>query len=369
MPSSTERANRPSGMRPLPRPYLLAVILRIVAGLFVLGPIVGVTLTWVIEWPIPTWQKGLCTGALLVPLVVWAPLFYGLSLMLEYLYITALNIRLAERQHIQREAEAQQAQPLATAASLNEQVVTLLRDLNENSLLSEPDKARKRVRLEESRRNIKIREIEQLIAAAKWPAARDRLEDFRVEYPDDEAGARLRRRLEDALKEHQQIEIMTTSEQIRSYMSLGLWEKAHESARLLARKYPDVTEAQKMESVVELEQKAGQREERLRLYREIEHLVTRKHYREAKKAAERLIEQHGDSPEAATLHGQMEELSRNADIETRREMEAQIIEYSRQNRHKEAYEVARLLMEQYPESPQSLALKDQIDKLRERAGV
>jgi tetratricopeptide (TPR) repeat protein len=245
----------------------------------------------------------------------------------------------------------------------------LLEDINENTLLNEQDKARKRARLADSRRERMQKEIAQLIAATKWQMARNRIEEMRVEQPDDEDVKELSRKLEAAIAEHREVEVMTTGEQIRSYMSLSLWEKARETAGQLAAKYPDHADARKMVDVVRLEQEGFRKEERQRLYREIEHLVARKHYRDARKVADTLIERYADSPEAATLKGQMDELARNADIETRREMEGQIIEYEKQGRHREAYEIARLLMEQYPESPQALALKDKIEALRNLAGV
>jgi len=373
MATATERPSRSlGGIRQLPRPYVITTILKIVAILTILGGIAWVVLMWTGRLPLApgTTESLLVSAAILVAAAIGATVFYALALLIEYNYHTALNIRMAERRHVQKEAEAAAAgQTIATSAALNDEVVVLLREINENTLLADSDKARKRVRMEESRRDLKVQEIERFIAATKWAVARERIEDFRAEYPDDGAASELRRQLEDAIKEHQQLEIMTTSEQIRSYMSLGLWERARETAGQLARKYPQEPEAVKMVKVVVMEEKGHEREDVQRLYREIEHLVTRKHYREARRSAAALVQRYPDSPEAATLRGQMDELARNADIETRREMESQIIEFSRQNRHKEAYEVAKLLVEQYPESPQALALKDQIDKLRERAGV
>jgi tetratricopeptide (TPR) repeat protein len=353
-------------------------MLRIMALLGLAATVVAVVLIWTA----PLWPEAAESDPATAPIVrtekimvtigvcglgaLGAGLLLSLSLLVRYCYHSALNGAAGRAQTAQERHEG--ARP-AAESDLGERTVLLLEEINENTLLNDQDKARKRARLADLRRERLRKEIEQLIAATKWQVARTRIEELRKEYPDDEDVKELARRLEAAIAEHREVDVMTTSEQIRSYMSLGLWEKAREAAAQLAAKYPRNAEAQKMADVVRLEQEGFRKDERSRLYREIEHLVARKHYRDARKVAETLIERHADSPEAATLKGQMDELGRNADIETRREMESQIIEYEKQGRHKEAYEVARLLMEQYPESPQAVALQDTIERLRERAGL
>ena len=370
MAASTERRKASA---PLPRPGVVAAILRILAVVSLVGAAGQVAFIWVNPAPPAlAWEaKALMSAGAVAGGLALAAAFCALAMVLQYGYHTALNIHLAERRRLASQAPPGAEQTgIATAANGDtSEIIDLLREINENTLLAEPDKGRKRVRLAETRRDrIKV-EVEQLIAAAKWPAARERLAELRSAYPDDDDVHQLGRRLDTAVKEHQDIDVMTTGEQIRGYMSLGLWDKARDAAERLAERYPGDVEAQKLEAVVRMEEQASEKEDRLRLYREIEHLVARKHYRDARKVAETLLQDYPDSPEAATLRGQMDELERNADIESRREMENQIIEYTKQGRHRDAYDVAMLLVEQYPESPQALALQGQMDKLRERAGI
>ena len=365
----TPSTDLPRTIKSLPRPYWLCSTLRVLAVIVLLAAAGVVAGLWTQDRPTLTMpEKVFLTCAWLFGAAVSAAVLTWLSTMLYYSYQTALNIRAAERRQMTRDV-AIESDRGASGSDLAERMTLLLEEINENTLLNEQDKARKRARLADSRRERMQKEVSQLIAATKWQMARTRIAELRTEHLDDEDVKELSRRLETAMAEHREVDIMTTSEQIRSYMSLGLWEKAREAAGQLAVKYPDHPDALKMADVVRLEQEGFRKEERQRLYREIEHLVSRKHYRDARKAAETLIERYGDSLEASTLKGQMDELTRNADIETRREMETQIIEHEKQGRHKEAYEVARLLMEQYPESPQAIALKDTIDRLRERAGL
>ncbi|MBN2584425.1 MAG: tetratricopeptide repeat protein [Planctomycetes bacterium] len=375
-PASTSKRN----MIPLPRPHVIGRLLQVLAVLWLIAAVVLCTYEMLQDTGVPDaamkgpvarevlWAKTQkCIQPMLVGVTV-AGLLWAASLMVRYHYNTALNIRLAERRHLEREAGAGAESP-GVETELARQMVVLLQEINENSLLGTEERARKRSHLADQRRGTMYAEIQQLIKATKWPLARQRIDDYRAAFGEGEEAARLAHQLETAMKEHRDVDIMSTSEQIRSYMTLGLWDKARQTSEQLAAKYPDNPEAQKMEHVVLMEEEEHKKEDRLRLYREIEHLVNRKHYRDAKKTGEVLLERYPDSPEAATLKGQMDELSRNADIETRREMETQIIEYTKQNRHREAYELAAMLMEQYPESPQALALADTIDRLREKAGI
>lgn len=361
-------ATKNRGMIPLPRPYVISRVLQVVAVLWLLLTVAWIVYLWFQESPMTIKEKLPEIVVAAVSGLTVAGVLLALAMVVRYNYNTAINIRLAERRHLSRGSEESLATAI-TASDVGDQVVSLLREINENTLLADEEKARKRTRVAQAQSEQMKVEIDQLIRATKWPAARARLEEFRVRYPNREEVDQLANQLETAIKEHRDVDVMSTSEQIRSYMTLGLWDKARLVAEQLAAKYPDDPEAHKMASIVRLEEREHQKEDRLRLYREIEHLVNRKHYRDAKKTAQILLERYSDSPEAATLRGQMDELTRNADIETRREMEAQIIEYTRQNQHKEAYELAAMLMEQYPESPQAIALADTIDRLREKAGI
>lgn len=367
---ASTKVKQSSGMRPLPRPEFVVRVLQIMAGITLVLVPVAILLVWMRLYAV--WNLTQLEGVALTVVVavggfLWAMALWGLSLQIIYSYTIAINARLAERRQQDREApQPRQAEPTAAPGGSRE-MVQLLREIEENTLLADPDKARKRARVAEARRQQMQTEIRQLIEATKWPEARQRIEDFRAEYPESDEVPALRKRLEAAIKEHQELDVQTTSEQIRSFMSLGLWEKARQAARQLVEKYPTHAEAQKMENVVRLEEEVSKKEDRLRLYKEIEHLVARKHYRDAKRTAQMLLERYAESAEAASLRGQMDELVRNADIETRREMESQITEFIKLERHREAYDAARTLVAMYPDSPQAAAIKPQLEAMKERA--
>jgi len=302
---------------------------------------------------------GLLTGGVLL----------GFALVVKYAFSAAVSAKLMER-NVRSALERTGGQEGEDGFSAgHEEVISLLAEITENTLLDEAERATKRQWAKKHRQQTLRREIEALIQATKFREAQERLEEFRTRYTDAEGIAELETKLSDALREHEQAEIARVSDQVHRYMGLGMWDRAVEMARGLAEQYPENQEAARLPETVALEQNATRRQEQQRLYREIEHLASRRHWRQALRVAENLLENHPDSPEANTLKGQMEELRRNAGILERREWEERITEHVQTGRHHEAYDLAVELMEKYPDSPQAQAIRERLDQLKYRAGV
>ncbi|HUX03246.1 MAG TPA: hypothetical protein VMY35_19970 [Phycisphaerae bacterium] len=294
----------------------------------------------------------------------------SLALLLKYAFSASVSAKLMERalRNVQQKGEGPQA-PAELQTASHEEVVSLLSEIMENTLLDEPDKAAKRQLAKRHRRQALRREIEALINAAKYREAKERLEEFRVRYADSDQTAALEARFSEALRQHEQSEIAAVTDQIHRFTGLGLWERAMELARGLAEQYPENPDATRLPETVCLEQEGNQRQEQQRLYREIEHLAARHHWRQALRVAESLLQKHPDSPEAHALASQVEELRRNAAVMERREWETRIAEHVQTGRHREAYNLAVELMEKYPDSPQAQAIRERLDQLKARAGV
>jgi tetratricopeptide (TPR) repeat protein len=295
----------------------------------------------------------------------------GIALIVKYTFTAALSTKLTERairDVLERSGRPGEA-PAPISNGKHEEVVSLLSEIMENTLLDEEDKASKRELAKRQRQQALRREIEALVAAGRFPDARERLDDFRLRYRLTGQVAELEAHLAEAIGRQGQTEVTQISEQVQKYMSLGLWDRAMQIAKRLAEQYPESPEASRLPEAVRLEQAANRRQEQQRIYREIEHLVARKHWRQALDAAKILLESHADSPEAAKLKEQMEELKRNADVVERREWEARITDHVQAGRHREAYELAVELMAKYPDSPQAAAIRERLDQLKARAGI
>jgi len=294
----------------------------------------------------------------------------SLALLLKYAFSASVSAKLLERsiRNVRQKGEGGEATADLANAS-HEEVVSLLSEIMENTLLDEPEKAAKRQLAKKHRQQALRREIEALINAAKYREAQERLEEFRARYADSDQTAGLETRLSEALRQHEQSEIAAVTDQIHRFMGLGLWERAMELARGLAEQYPENPDATRLPEGVRLEQEGNQRQEQQRLYREIEHLAARRHWRQALHVAESLLQKHPDSPEAHALAPQIEELRHNTAVMERREWETRIAEHVQTGRHREAYNLAVELMEKYPDSLQAQTIRERLDQLKARAGV
>jgi hypothetical protein len=360
--------NGPMG-KELPRPkwtVVLLWILGLAAWLLVLALLIGYALKPEIQtsaWPqqLMILVSGLILGAVAI----------GLALMLKYLFSLSVSARLVERMlrdNFEKKGGDEAAVPEMGGAS-HAEVVSLLSEIMENTLLADSEKAEKRDLAKKHRQQTLRREIVALIRAGKFRDARERLEEFSLRYGQTQEVTDLSAQLSEALRQHELTEIANVTEQVQRYMGLGLWERALETAVGLAQQFPENPDANRLPETVRLEQAASARQEQQRLYREIEHLVARKHWRQALHAAETLILKHPDSPEAGRLRDQMEELRRNAAIAERKEWENRIAEHVQTGRHLEAYNLAVELMNKYPDSPQANDIRARLDQLKTRAGA
>ena len=294
----------------------------------------------------------------------------GEALMLKYCFSTAATVKLTERAIREVLQRIEMGRPVSDfGGASHAEVVSLLSEIMENTLLDDEDKAAKRQSARKHRQQTLRREIEAQIKSGKYREAHERLEEFRSRYADGDEVREMEQKLSQALREHEATEIQNVTEQVERYMGLGLWERAMEAAVALAGQFPENPNAARLPETVHLEQGANRRQEEQRLYREIEHLVARKHWREAQRAAETLLNNHPLSPEAKALGDQIDELRRNAAILERREWEQRITEHIQTGRHREAYDLAIELMNKYPGSPQAEEIRKNLDQLKARAGI
>jgi len=362
--------------RELPRPQLTVALLWIMGvGLWLvsIADIVATLIFYVTGQPsaMPpvSWWSNLCVK--LVTQFLLGSLAIGLAVVVKYAFSQAVSAKLMERALRDSIQKAEVAQPVSTiGGASHEEVVSLLSEIMENTLLDDTAKAAKMESARKQRQQALRREIEALIKAAKFRDAHDRLEEFRLRYADRAPQVQeMEGQLSEALRQHEHAEISRVNEQIQRYIGLGLWERAMEIARALAEQFPENPEAARLPETVRREQATNKRQEQQRLYREIEHLVARKHWRQAMRTAETLIQNHPDSPEANRLREQMDELKRNAAIAERKEWETRIADHIQTGRHREAYDLAIELMQKYPDSPQAEEIRKRLDQLKARAGV
>ena len=356
--------------RELPRPQGTVIVLWILGLVLWVAAAAGIVALALVVKDVAaeTWIE---LGVSAVALVLLGGMALGLALVAKYAFSAAVSAKLMERALRDSLQKIEVGQPVSDLGGAgHEEVVSLLSEIMENTLLDDAEKAAKCQLAKKHRQQTLRREIEAFIKAGKYREAHERLEEFRLRYAvDSQQVVEMESQLSEALRQHEGTEIAHVGEQVQRYMGLGLWERALEMARSLAEQFPENPEASRLPETVRLEQEASRRQEQQRLYREIEHLVARKHWRQALRAAETLLENHPESLEANTLRQQLDELRTNAAIAERKEWETRIADHIKTGRHREAYDLAVELMEKYPDSPQAAEIRKGLDQLKVRAGV
>ena len=356
--------------RELPRPKWTVVLLWVLSVLLWLATAAGVIGLAMFVSPENQTTLWIAVGVAVVANLVLGAMAIGLALLVKYGFSAAVSAKLVERALRETSQKPQVGSPVSgLGGASHEEVVSLLSEIMENTLLDDADKGAKRQLAKKQRQRALRREIEALIVAAKYREAHERLDEFRVRYAATDEVTDMEAQLSEALRQHEHSEIAHITEQVERYMGLGLWERAMEMAQALAEQFPENPDAARLPETVRLEQSANRRQEQQRQYREIEHLVARKHWRQAQRVAETLIENHPDSPEANALREQLDELRRNAAILERREWESRIAEHIQTGRHREAYDLAMELVEKYPDSPQAAEIRKNLHQLKARAGI
>jgi len=71
--------------------------------------------------------------------------------------------------------------------------------------------------------------------------------------------------------------------------------------------------------------------------------------------------------DSETLRAQLPTIQNNAEVEERQEIESQITDLAKHGRYIEAYNLARHLVDKFPDSPQADVLRPQLTRLKELA--
>jgi tetratricopeptide (TPR) repeat protein len=292
--------------------------------------------------------------------------------------IERFQYELGERQRLRRE-EAEHAVgdgtlPVADAPTDTgspgpawQEIVQVLHDIRDNTLLSDEEKLQKKQRLDETDYHQVAELIRALLAEGDFVRARDVAGAFEARRPTDERAREWVLQVESSREQREAQDVSSISKQVEDLLSISAWQRARDVARQLQERHPDSQEARQLMVRIEREYYLFQEEQRRRMYAEVQRFVTRKRWEEALAAARTFVERFGGSAEAEAVLVQIPTLQNNAEIEHRQQLEARIMEFARHGRYIEAAELARRLIDTYPDSPQADALRAQLSRLDQLA--
>jgi tetratricopeptide (TPR) repeat protein len=248
-----------------------------------------------------------------------------------------------------------------------QEMLLLMQDIRDNTLLSEEQKAEKRLHLTRSEIEAGAARVRSLLSAGDILQARDLARHLGRKYPTEPGVRSLAAEVEVTRQRQESVDVGATTKQVNDLISMSAWARARQMAQELHERHPDNSEARALLLRIEREYRISQDEQQRRMYAEVQRFVTRRRWEEALAAAQTFIERFPGSSDAEAVRMQIPTLEANAEIEVRQQMEARIMEWAKHGRYIEAAELARTVIEKYPDSPQAEALRAQLPRLDELA--
>lgn len=247
------------------------------------------------------------------------------------------------------------------------ELLQVLQDIRDTSLLTEDERRDRRIRMEEIDIKQATESVRQLSREGDYARARQIVENLRQKYPSASQIENLFEQIESDRERFESHDIVSATKQIEDLMTIAAWQRARQVAEQLLERHPEATEPRQLLLRLEREHKLFQDEQRRRMHAEVQRFVSRKRWEEALVAAKTFMERFPGCPESEGLMVQVPTLEANAEIERRQQLEAQIMDFAKHGRYIEAASLARKVIDRYPDSPQADALKSQLGRLEELA--
>ena len=148
---------------------------------------------------------------------------------------------------------------------------------------------------------------------------------------------------------------------------MGAFDHARQLARDLLAECPGDGELQSLVRRVEREAEAFARQQRQRLYEQVDRSCQRRQWRAALAAAQELVAAHPATAEAAEVTGRLATLQENARIEEVRELRDRIRDLIERRRYHEAATIAEDIVARFADTQAAADLRGQIDQLNRLA--
>ena len=261
--------------------------------------------------------------------------------------------------------------PPVPAVDLNEEMLSRillqLEELNRNILLS-PDQ-RESMLQERQNRLIEesVRLAEAALAEGNFELAEEVINRRCLDIPGDSQLEELRQRIQNGQHEQRQALIASQSQRAADLMSVARFDEAVRLAEQLQQQYPASTDADNLLDRVQREADTYQSEQRRRLYAVVQEHAEARQWTDALAAAHRLTETYPESPEAVKVHTLMPTLVDNTRIQEVRQFRDRIVDMMDRRRYAEAVDIARHVVENYPETAAAEELRAQMPQLTELA--
>lgn len=250
---------------------------------------------------------------------------------------------------------------------LLQRLLSEIMEMNANLLMSQNQReAKGRHRQERLARDL-LAAFEAALAGHEFAHAEVCISQFEIDLPDDARLAEMVTRLAETRAAAEARDVETETRQAEDLMAVGSFDDARQVAEALGSAYPASDSARALAERVEREAAAVLREQRQRLYADVQSHAGARRWCQALEAAKRLMETCPGTSEADAASAMLTTIEDNARIEEARKLRDHLRDMVTRRRYTEAVAIAQDLMERFPNSHAANDLQGQMARLRELA--
>ncbi len=250
---------------------------------------------------------------------------------------------------------------------LLEQLIDLTREVRDVSLLSETERAQ-RIEVESLALAQRLEaEVPTLLREHRWQVAQQRVEEARARFPMVANWKGLLAQVEQARTAVEKADLETTTREVDDLTALGAWDRAMQAVRDLQRRHPTSTKAADLARRITIQRDKAAEEDRARLMIKAQEATNARDWTTALERVEQVLAKYPNAHDLEELRQQLPTLRKNAEIQRRQVMEAEIKQLIKEHRYGEALHIARRVVDEYPDSPQATVLRDQLPRLEQKA--
>lgn len=248
-----------------------------------------------------------------------------------------------------------------------EELRDLLIELNTNTLLSPEQREAKRLRKQSQQAEQLSRQVHRAIRDEQFETAEELLQQLAGEVPDDPHVAELEDQIAEARRQRRQAVLEHRMREVTDLMSIARFAQARQVAEDLLDVHPDDEDVRQLLTRVEREEEAYTQEKIRRHSEEINSFATVRQWGRALESARRLVTEYPDCTEATQANAMMPTLIDNARIEEVRTYRDRFLGYMERKRYVQALEIARHVVENFPETAAAEELRSQLPRLESLA--
>jgi len=300
----------------------------------------------------------------------FALLLWGLAESLRQMADMAGEAAMGGASRMVPGAEARPAAAAMADPGLSERIqelIDLTKETRDIALLSDAERAmRLRTEAEALARELR-HDVPHLIREHNWVEARRRVQEARTRFPALPLWDDLEKQVEEARTNVRARDVENAMREVRDLVALGAFDRAMQVVRDLQQRHPDAPQVGELARRVVAEREKATAEERAKLMARAQEATNRRDWTVALQNVEEVLARFPNSPEAEELRQQLPTLRANVEIQTRQRMEAQIRDLIKDHHYREALRIARIVIDQYPNSPQAAVLREQLPRIEQRA--